>query len=117
MVKKKGKKAKGMEKVDRPSFFRGFFKNLGEGFELPSDAEEEDSDEEEELDDEAKMDALVEEDSELAEFIRDTLFPHAVRFFTHEAGEEDASDAGEDEEDEEEDDDEDDLSDTPPEGP
>merc|ERR1719331_2580669 len=100
-AKAKGAAAKAVE-VPRDSFFRTFFRNLGAEFDVPTDVEdEEDSDDDEEEGD--KMEALLDGDVEIAEALRDTIIPHAVRFYTHEAGDEEDSD-DEDSDDEEEDD-------------
>jgi nucleosome assembly protein 1-like 1 len=119
--KKKAKaKAKAEVVAARASFFRAFFRNLGDDCDLPTDVEDSDSDEEEE-DDEDKLERFLDRDTEMAEAIKEHVLPHAVRYFTHEAGDDES-----DEEDEDpcaaatpktpgqEDEEEDDLSDTPP---
>jgi len=112
---KKKAKAKGKAKeVARPSFFR-FFKSLGPQFDMPTDVEDEEDEDDEEEEIEDKLERLMDEDGEAAEGLRDSVIPHAVRYFTHEAGEDEESDDDEDgDEDDDEDDDEDGLSDTPP---
>jgi nucleosome assembly protein 1-like 1 len=110
LQKPKKKKSKGAAKpveVPRASFFRTFFRNLGAGFDEPTDVEdEEDSDD----DEERGMEQLLDADVEIAEALRDTILPHAVRFYTHEAG----NDEDEDEDDEDEDEDEDDSEEEAP---
>jgi nucleosome assembly protein 1-like 1 len=105
--KKKQKAKAKQETVPRPSWFR-IFRNLGEGFELPEelDEEEEDDEDDEEMD---KMDMYLQEDAEDSEALRDQIIPHAVRYYTGEAGPgEDSDDEDEDDDDDDEDDDDDD---------
>jgi len=105
--KKKAKAKNKMVESPRPSFFRQFFRNLGEGAELPTDCEkdDEDDDEEEEFD---VMDMYIQDDVEIAEALRDHIIPHAVRYYTGEACEQDSDDDEDDEDDEDDDDDDDD---------
>jgi len=102
------------EEVPRPSFFRRCFRNLGPGEEIP----EEELDEEEDHEDPDLMQYLLEDDHEQGVALRDYLIPHAVRWFTGEAIEDDeeaseseegaeSSEEDDDEEDEEDDEDED----------
>eukprot|EP00931_Biecheleriopsis_adriatica_P011689 TRINITY_DN11276_c0_g2_i1.p1 TRINITY_DN11276_c0_g2~~TRINITY_DN11276_c0_g2_i1.p1 ORF type:complete len:335 (-),score=104.45 TRINITY_DN11276_c0_g2_i1:448-1452(-) len=77
------------EEVPRPSFFRTFFRNLGPDEEIPDDESESD------LEDGELMNALIDEDLEQGMGLRDSVVPHAVRWFTGEACSEDESGDGE----------------------
>merc|ERR1719473_47254 len=111
MTMRQAAKAK-VEEVPRPSFFRHFFKNLGEGFELPTDVEDEgeDDDDDEDFD---KMDMYIQDDVEYAESLRDQIIPHAVRYYTGEANPDDDEDDDEDDDDDDDDDDDEDDDDSP----
>jgi nucleosome assembly protein 1-like 1 len=111
--KKKAKAKAKAKEVARASFFR-FFRDLGPQFDIPSDVEDEDSDEDDEEEDEDKLERLMDEDGDAAEGLRDNIIPHAVRYYTHEAGAEIESDDEDEDDDDEDDEDEDGLSDTPP---
>jgi nucleosome assembly protein 1-like 1 len=102
--KKKAKAKAAADKfVARASFFR-YFKSLGDGFEIPTDVESDDEDEEESDDEDSqeeaedKMDRLLNEDGDNAETLRDTIIPHAVRYYTHEAGSDDEDEDDDDDE-------------------
>jgi len=103
--KKKAKAKNKIGEVPRPSWFRQFFRSLGEDCELPTDCEDED-DEEEDDEEFDKMDMYIQDDVEDAEALRDQIIPHAVRYFTGEACDDDDDD--DDDEDESDDEDEDD---------
>lgn len=87
------------EEVPRPSFFRVFFRNLGPDDEIP---EEELEEQEEEDDYNALMECLLADDFEQALTLRDSIIPHAVRWYTGEACDEDDEDDDLDNEEEEE---------------
>lgn len=109
---KKGKaKAKATPVEDEPvdCFFRHFFQNRGEDCELPAGYELDEDEEEEDA-----MDTLLEEDHECGEALRLFILPHAIRYFTGEACEEESeeeSEEGSEEDEDDEDDDEDDEDD------
>merc|ERR1712118_476768 len=87
--------------IPRPSFFR-MFRSLGEGYDLPTDIDDEGDEDDDEMED--KMDMYIREDYETAEALRDQIIPHAVRYYTGEAVPDDDA----------EDDDDDDEDDSPP---
>merc|ERR1739848_864573 len=92
----------------RTSFFRLFFQNLDAEDEVPDalqcyvDQDDEDDDEEE-----PDIEQIMEQDHEIAERIKSSLVPFAVRWYTGEARPE-SDDEWDDEDSEEEDDDDDD---------
>lgn len=103
------------EEVWRPSFFRSCFRNLGPDEVVPEE-EIEDSDMDNCMD---LMDCLMEDDFEQGLALRDYIIPHAIRWYTGEACEDEEEDGEEEEEEqgsdsecaedsEDEDDDEDD---------
>lgn len=88
------------EKVPRPSFFRTFFRSLGPDEDVPEEElEGQDSDDE---DPSVIMDFLLSEDYEQALALRDFIVPHAVRWFTGDACDDDIDDDDDQEEEEEE---------------
>lgn len=94
--------------MPRASFFRTCFRNLGPNEEIPEEELDEDEDEED------FMDCLLEDDYEQALALRDYLIPHAVRWYTGEACEDEeegssasGSDSDESSDDEQDDDDSD----------
>merc|ERR1719389_551051 len=91
-----------MEEKPRASFFRTFFRNLGEDFELPTDEEDEDEDEDDDEDFDL-MEMYIQDDVEWSEALRDHIVQHAVRYYTGEA-----CTLGDDEDEDDDDDDEDD---------
>merc|ERR1719389_826286 len=100
-----------MEEKPRASFFRTFFRNLGEDFELPTDEEDEDEDEDDDEDFDL-MEMYIQDDVEWSEALRDHIVQHAVRYYTGEAcnlgDDDDEEDDDDDEEGDEDEDDEDD---------
>jgi len=92
--RKKQSKAR-REEVLRSSFFRGFFRNLGPDEEIPEE-ELQDEDEEDMGD---LMECLLSADYEQALALRESIVPHAVRWYTGDACDDD--DDTEEEEDEE----------------
>eukprot|EP00928_Gymnodinium_smaydae_P072703 TRINITY_DN56004_c0_g1_i1.p1 TRINITY_DN56004_c0_g1~~TRINITY_DN56004_c0_g1_i1.p1 ORF type:complete len:335 (-),score=143.67 TRINITY_DN56004_c0_g1_i1:237-1241(-) len=99
---KKAKQAKEKQEP-RPSFFRGFFRNLKPDMDLPDDINLDLDEEDEDMDDENLMQMVMENDHEMGSAIRDNIIPFAVRWYTGEAAPEDDS-FDEDEEEESEDD-------------
>eukprot|EP00933_Yihiella_yeosuensis_P032089 TRINITY_DN25679_c0_g1_i1.p1 TRINITY_DN25679_c0_g1~~TRINITY_DN25679_c0_g1_i1.p1 ORF type:complete len:328 (+),score=107.40 TRINITY_DN25679_c0_g1_i1:69-1052(+) len=114
---KKGGKAKKESIEPRPSFFRSLERSLKQGQELPEDIDPMelamalDCESDDEMDEEELVDALMQQDFEAAEVIRDTIIPYAVRWYT---GEADPRDDDDDEDEESEDDDDDDESEEAP---
>lgn len=100
--RKKTSKSK-REEVPRPSFFRAFFRSLGPDEEIPEE-ELEDHDEDEDCPVDL-MEMLLADDYEQGVYLRDSLLPHAIRWYTGEACDEEEDeiedDYGEDELDEE----------------
>jgi nucleosome assembly protein 1-like 1 len=122
-VEKVGKKVKGVgakkqkqkqkESVEpRDSFFRGTFRNLKIGDDIPDDINMEDM--MDEIDDmEEFVEQYIDNQMEIFRMVKENLVPHAVRVYTGEA----FPDEDDDEESEEEDDDDDseeDTDDSPP---
>jgi nucleosome assembly protein 1-like 1 len=99
--KKKAKAKAKMEEKPRASFFRTFFRNLGDEFELPTDEEDEDEEDEDDEDFDL-MEMYIQDDVEWSESLRDHIVQHAVRYYTGEA-----CPAGDDDDDEDDDEDED----------
>lgn len=101
MVSKKGagrKRTKAKREVPRKSFFRTFFRDLGPDEDVPEEEMEDLEEDEDALAD--LMDDLIDEDYEAALCLREQIIPHAVRWYT--------GDACEDDDDEDDDDDEED---------
>jgi len=96
------------EEVSRPSFFRTFFRNLGPDQEIPEEEmDEQYGDSEEDAKD--LMMSLLAEDYEQALALRESIVPHAIRWFTGDACDDDDDDDAEEEEEEEEEDDDDSM--------
>mmetsp|Transcript_71992 Transcript_71992/g.165159 ORF Transcript_71992/g.165159 Transcript_71992/m.165159 type:complete len:328 (-) Transcript_71992:207-1190(-) len=122
-AKKGGKKKKGgggSKKVEvaRPSFFRKFFRALAPGDDVPED-EMDESDDEDDMDPGEMIEMLIQDDYDAGVALRDTIIPHAVRFYTGEACNEEGDDDDDDDDDDDsddEDEDEDSSSDDGPKG-
>jgi nucleosome assembly protein 1-like 1 len=99
--KKTGNKKKPAKATPRDSFFRCFFRNLGEGHDLPEEVEGDEDEDEDEEDLEERMNMYIQQDYELSTALRDYIVPHAIKWYTGEANQ--YSDDEDDDEDEEDD--------------
>ena len=104
------KKAPASSTIPRDSLFRFFFRSLGGDHPVPNDyaGEDDEDDEEEDEDDDERLQMYLSQDYELCVALRDFIVPHAVKWFTGEAVEDDDD---YDEDDDEDDDDYDDEED------
>jgi len=93
--KKKGRKGKPVSTTvqrKRASFFRWFFRMIEPDMELSDEENEDDEDDESDYSDEEEEDATgmrMHEVYDVAVEIRDSVIPHAIRYYTGEAIEED----------------------------
>lgn len=86
------------EEVSRASFFRGFFRNLGPDEDIPEEElQDEDEDDMGDL-----MECLLTADYEQALALRESIVPHAVRWYTGDACDDDDDDTEEEDEEGEE---------------
>merc|ERR1712176_749157 len=101
----------------RESFFRELFKTIPKDGEIPEDLIPEEAAGMQDDDLENLREFMLNQTNEMIEYMRDSLVPFAVRWYTGEAADSDGDEEGEEEEDSEEEDDsedDDDDDDEPP---